>query len=236
MAASDWETGSGLVLDGGTATISDAEFTYNTKLGPNPVLKLTLTDVSDSDGNTTGEDVEQSFSCGKSLEPNKDGSELVGSARINKQTNLGILIDSAKALFDDVDDLVAILPNPKDAKAWVGTRWTFGTISLERLNPSTGETKVATPWVFTESHGRVESGKAAAAPKKAAKAAPAAEAAADDGDGGLFAQLVTLAGTFDDHGDFVDAALEVPGVDEDRDIQKAIVTTKAGSVWAAAKG
>jgi hypothetical protein len=47
---------------------------------------------------------------------------------------------------------------------------------------------------------------------------------------------VALAGEHEDHGDFVNAALDLDEVSNDRAIQKLVMGTKEGTVWAEAKG
>lgn len=248
MANADeaWGMGSGLALDGMTGVITAAEFGFNANIGAGIVcLNLTIEDTEDADA----EEVEQSFSCGNKFEASRDGSELVGGGKIIKTSNYGILLGS---LAECVDDVATDLPDfdPRVAASWVGLHATWGSIQSETTNPTTQVKSVKDKFIITEFHGFGEAEaeakpakksaakKAAASTKKAsssrvggAKADP--NAAPEGVDDELWAELLALANEHDDHGDFATAALDIEAVDGNKAAQKAIMGTKAGSVWAA---
>lgn len=226
----DWETSSGLALDGATVEIIGAEFGFNANMGAGiTCANFVMKDLD-------GEEIEQSFSVGQNFEASRDGSELVGNAKINKNSNYGLLIESVKDILDNPGDVIG---SPKVAANWIGTCWTFGSIEREVMNPTTKEKKISTKFIVTEYHGRPDAPAAsgAAKPAGAAKRAATGSATASnlDVDPELFAELVDLAKTHTDHEDFAAAALELDAVAENKAAQKAVMGTRAGSVWAAAK-
>lgn len=247
MAESDWELGSGFALDGMTVTVGDLEFTHDNKLGPNACAYFKFTECVDADGNEA-EDQEQKFTVGKNYDNAKDGASLVGSGKINENTNFGILLGSVKGLFESVAEAVEAVPNPKEAESWIGTRWTLGTITRQTKNPTTGEVKEdASKFVFTEYHGRGEEAAEAPAPKKAAastskrvgapaKAAPKAAKADDSLDDGVLDAMMAVVNDaderFDSEDDWQDAVLELDEVKASRPAQKAILRDGA-TYWAA---
>lgn len=233
----DWETGSGLALDGSVVTVTAAEFGFNANMGAGIVcLNLTLTTED-------GEDIDQSFSVGGKFEANRDGSAIEGKGKINRNSNYGLLIESVKEI---VDDPGSIIGSPKEAAGWVGTRWTFGTVERTTTNPTTGVEKVSSKFVVTEFHGQdaddTDDEPVAQKPakKSSAKGKPAAKKSAKKGgipdgiDADLWAELIELAGEHDEYEAFVDAALDVDGVAGDRAVQKAVMSTGDSGVWAAA--
>lgn len=233
----DWETSSGLALDGADVTVSNVEFGFNANMGAG----ITCANFTFVDDNTE-EELEQSFSCGKNFEANRDGSELTGNGKINKNSNFGLLIESIKEVIDNPGDVIG---NPKVAANWVGTKWSMGTVEREKMNPTTGEKKIGSSFVVTAFNGKAgdESGSGAAksaATKKASGSAKSAKPAASSNTGApegvddvLWNTLTTLAGEHEEHEDFVNAALELDDVSTNKAAQKAVMSTKAGSVWAA---
>lgn len=237
-----WETSSGLALDGLTGPIVSAEFGFNANMGAGiTCLNLTLTDDD-------GEEVEQSFSVGGKFEANRDGSAIEGSGKINKNSNMGLLIESIKEVVDNPGDVIG---DPKQAENWVGLIFTWGSIEREVVNPTTKEKKLSTKFVVVEYHGR-DDGEEEEAPAKTTRASgakkpaakPAARGAAAKKSNGipdgieeeLWAELLELAGEHEEHGDFAAAALDLAEVEGNKAAQKAVMGTKAGSVWAAREG
>lgn len=237
----EWELGSGLALDGADVEITGFEFGFNANISPDAVCaNVTFTDLE------SGEDYEQSFSTGKGFDASRDGSELVSARpkKINNNSNFGRLISSVVEVLDG--DPSALGGSPKLAGTWLGTRWSMGTKQVESYNPTTGEKKDRSAFIVTAYLGRdgEEGTKAkatakpvAAAKKATAKAAPAAAEEASDCPNGidedLWAQLIELANNSADHDTFVEAALDLDGVEGNRAASKAVMGTKAGSVWAA---
>jgi len=219
----EWQTGSGLALDGAQVIITKAQFGFNANLGPDvPVLNLTLTP---SEG---GEDIEQSFSVGKGWEFKNKGDLLEpanGKARpVNNQTGLGRLIDSAVAAIKASGEDFPF-STPKVASNWVGTEWTFKSNEHEVVNPKNNEKKVSLFWTVTEYHGKGEG-----AAKTTAKTTTKAKAAEPENTE-LVEQLFALARESADHESFMDAALELPGV-ENSPLEKRVIKAKGdGSIW-----
>lgn len=237
MADSGWALGSGFALDGATVTVESVEFGYNMKLGENACAHFNFTNVVDADGEDA-EDADQWFSVGKNFKPNKAGDELVGTGKINKNTNFGRLLMSALELFDSEEEAREAVDDPRQAECWAGTRWTLGTITVSTTNPTTGEKRDdAQKFVFKAYHGKAgDADEAPAKPAAKKAAAPAAKKVggakpATGNPAGLeqdeWDQLVALAAEHDDEDAFQDAALELT---LSKDAQKAIMK---GTVWAA---
>lgn len=222
----EWELSSGLALDGATGTITAMEFGFNAKIGAG-VLCANMS-ITPDDG---GEVIEQSFSVGKGWDASRDGSELVreggGGGSINKSTNFGILIASAIDCLDG--DGSKLGGTPRSTETWIGTTWDWGTVKHMTRNPTTGAEAEKDKFVVTKYHGR--DGAAAAA--KPAGAAKKAAAATEEIDPELWDKLVALAGEHAEHDTFVEAALDLPEVEGSKPAQKAVMGTRAGSVWAA---
>lgn len=230
----DWETGSGLALDGATVTVTALEFGFNASIGAG--VTCANFEFTDDDG----EVIEQSFSCGKNFEANRDGTELTGNGKLNRNSNFGMLIESLKAVLDNPGDTIG---SPKVAENWVGHRFEFGTVEVERKNPTTGVTSTKSAFIITGYAGTAEGGEveaaAPAAKPAAAKTGGVKKAAAPKAAGGaavigeeLWNGLVELASNSEDHDAFVNAALDWPEVDTSKDAKKLVMGTGAGSVWA----
>lgn len=238
-----WETGAGLPLVGADATITDAKFGINAKIGAD-ALCLILTFQPDG----TDEEVEQSFSVGNGWEPAEKGDLLVSAdgkpRKINANTNLGLLIDSIIGVgpFAQRGPAADTPPfaDPKRASDWIGTRWTVDTHKVDRKNPQTGVTTSKDAYVFTAYLGSADDnpkGASKAAAKGAGAGKPAAKKADDTygiDDDDLRAELIKAAKKADgDHNDFIENALAVEGVDGDSAVEKAVYAKKPGSLWAA---
>lgn len=226
LGDSEWETGSGLALADADVVVSAASFGYNANLGAD-VLCANFTFVP-AEG---GEPIEQSFSVGKGWEALEKGAKLVsedGRARkINGQTNYGRLIDSA---VQAVQASGGEMPfqSPRIADGWVGTSWHVGTVSVPTTNPSTKKETVSDKFVFTAFLGTTST---EAAAKPAAGAAKASGKAATGIDPKLRLALVELAEASDDHDAFTEKALELDGVEGNREAEKLVLKTGPGSIW-----
>lgn len=239
----EWETGSGFTLDGATATITDMQFGFNTAVSKDASFaNMTLEVVEGSESGAPGEVIDQSFSVGGNFVASRDGLKLEGNGKINKQSNYGILIDSVVATLVGAGyDPSELIGSPKEVEGWIGTTWVWGTIERETRNPTTGEQSKKSKFVVTE---YVEMEEAEATPAKApakavAKKAPAKKAAAGRKpalpaglDQEQFDYYVGLAGQYDDHDEFAQAMLEDEDVAASPDLQKAVMSTKPGSIWA----
>jgi hypothetical protein len=233
----DWETGSGLALDGATVTVTDLEFGFN----PNMGAGITCANFKFEDEG--GEEIEQSFSVGGKFEANRDGSEITGTGKINKNSNFGLLIDSVvEVLSEQGLHPGDVIGASKAAAGWIGTKWTFGSVERETTNPTTKEKKLSTKFIVTDYHGKGDDEPVAKASSKtstakagkgAAKSAAKSNGIPDGIESELWEQLVELAGESEAHEDFVNAALDLDDVASNKAAQKAVMGTKAGSVWAA---
>lgn len=227
----EWELGSGLTLDGAVATVTGAEFGFNANMGAGITCLNLKLETADH-----GEEVEQSFSCGGNFEASRDGSTLEGSGRINRGSNYGILLESVKEVLGDAGlNPGDVLGNPREAQSWVGTTWMWGTVERETTNPKTGQTKVSSKFIVTAFEGGA-GGNAGNA--KTAKASAGATSAGVKGNAKIDSEkwdyLVNIASQFNDYNEFVVAVMSDEDVRGSKDIQKAVMSSGDGSIWAAA--
>lgn len=233
----EWDLSSGLPLDGASVEVTKVEFGFNSNIGAGILCaNFTFTDLD------SGEDIEQSFSVGDGWDASRDGSELISSTgrprKISKNSNYGRLIASAIDALGSQERAAEVLGgSPRSASIWLGTRWRMGTVKVTTTNPTTGAQRERDAFIFAEFLGKGASGSAGAA-SSAPASAPAKAKAADNGvpdgiDGDLWEKLVALAREHDDHESFVEAALELDEVEGNKTAQKLVMSTKAGSVWAA---
>lgn len=281
----EWETSSGLPLDGATVEVTGIEWGRNNAIDPQRLFgNFTFSDLE------SGEEHEQSFSVGKGWETDRTGQMLepVNKNRrklqINDSTTYGILLDSAvECLGGKAAAGKELGGSPRDIHIWLGTQWVMGTIQMTTQNPQTGEEKQASRYVFVEYLGRsgedndaeeeeeveeVEEkpkGKARNTARNTTKASPkGSPSSAKSRSGGsaskskdssksqktstpngidretwdaLVETAKEIMGKDEDntHDDFVDEVIEWDSVDDDKNVQKAVMSTKAGSVWAAAQ-
>lgn len=235
----EWETGSGLQLDGTVATVTNVEFGFNANMGAG------ITCANFTLETPEGDEIEQSFSVGN-FEASRDGSSINGRGRINRNSNYGILMESVKEVLAEADENPGeVIGNPREAEGWVGTVWEWGTIERETMNPTTKETRTSSKFVVTAYIGKsddVDTGDEGAVEKVSAlktkkatakKAAKKASAIPDGIDEATWTELVEMARGFEDHGEFVDEALDREDVVGDKALQLAVMRTGAGTVWAA---
>lgn len=224
----EWTLGTGLALAGGDWTVAACSFGFNAKLGADALCaNFVFTDPSGE-----SEDQQQSFSVGKGWEAVDGGEALVREdgqrGKIGKTTNYGRLVNSA---MDATKAAGVAMPfaSPRLAAGWVGTSWTLGTVSYTTQFKDE-EAKERSAFVFTAYKGAGATATAVKAP--GGKAAPKAPSATDI-DADLLAALHALAVTHAaDHDAFVEAAYEIDGVDGVKHVEKAILKSAAGSIWA----
>lgn len=228
LLENEWETGTGLALDGMEAEITGFEFGFNSKLGADRLCaNVTFTPL---DG---GENAEQSFTVGKGWEVNADGWLVPENGKlrpVNKQSNFGMLIDSAVAAVKAADAEVPF-KSPRQADAWIGTKWKIGTTKVSgRVNVETGEAKDVDAFIFAGYLG-------AAGSKPSEKKGGASAGSTSKGGGKLDAdlrkKLLKLAITSDSPDDFAETALALDAVKESEAAQKVILD---GSLYAEANG
>lgn len=237
----EWETGSGFDLDGATATVTNMEFGFNSQIGQGTFANFDLTIVEGSESGDPGEEISQSFSVGGKFEATRDGSSIEGNGKINKNSTFGILMDSVvEVLREQGFDPGEVIGNPKVAANWIGKTFVWGTIEMETMNPTTKERAKRSKFIVTEYVGSDEDpGEAAPAAKKAPAKKPAAakKAAAKSLPAGLdqeqFDYYLDIAKQYEEHDDFAQAMLdEDEDVQANPELQKAIMSTRAGSIWA----
>lgn len=228
LLENEWDTSTGLALDGMEAEITGFEFGFNSKLGADRLCaNVTFTPLEE------GEPVEQSFTVGKNWEVDADGWLVPENGKlrpIGKQSNFGILINSA---ITAVQAANAEFPfrTPRDAAAWLGTKWKIGTIKVTgRKNIETGEEKDADAFIFSAYLG-------AAGSKPNEKKASAGAGSKGSGGGKLDAdlrkKLLKLAITSDSPDDFAETALALDAVKDSEAAQKVVLD---GSLYAEANG
>lgn len=229
----DWETSSGLALDGASGTITDFSFGYNNSIGAGVVCaNMTFTPDSGDD------DIEQSFSTGNRFEASRDGSELEGAGKINKNSTYGILIESVVRVLAEKDLSPGDVLGPsKVAGSWIGTRWTFGSFEKTTMNPSTKVESTSTKFIVTDYLGNADGDQPSGGKSKKAPAKKAASKGGGQPDGvsdDLWTFLLESAKNMDDHDEFASAMMEDEDVQASPAAQKAVMSTKAGSAWVAA--
>ena len=117
------------------------------------------------------------------------------------------------------------------AATFVGTKWHVTTTKVITTNPTTKEQKEKDAFVVSQYLGKGSDSKASTAgPKKSGKAT------LEDSDPDLFAELLSLAEEADDHDSFMEQALSLEAVEGNKMALNAVMSTKAGSVWAARGG
>lgn len=223
-----WELGGGLPLDGAEVTITDFAFGPNNDIAPGAIFA----NIVFTDGE--GEVHEQSYSVGQGWEAREKGAEIQPEdgrkRRLAKRSNFGIF----------VENLIAAVrrsgTNPADvlgrgfqfADSFTGLQLQMGSVEVVNTNRDTGEETRRdriVPVLYLGSEA--SSGKAEAA------ATPAPQEAAASGDP-LIDSLIELAQRHGDHDSFMDEALEAEGVTGNRDLEKKVMTTGKGSIWALA--
>lgn len=240
-AEDEWQTSSGLPLANADVEVLEASFGFNAKIGADTLCMNFTFGTLDDDGQVVGETIDQSFSVGSGWEARDGGKYLVDengnkNRTVNKQTNFGRLIDSAREAISASDEEFPFT-SPRIAEDWIGTRWHVGTVQVTTRNPQTEKETTKDAFVFTKYYGKTTTEKKAPAAK--GKTSSKAAAKADEGDdelAALRAQLVALAGECEDHEEFVDKALEIKGV-EGGPLERAVMRAKGdASIWAEVKG
>lgn len=141
-----------------------------------------------------------------------DGGKSVRFVGGGKQAfgkSYGRLCEQAFALTEAVADTDADPfkdAHPKDASAWIGTKWHMDEVEFE-FGGSIGTVRELQPVAY------LGKGDVAAPVSTAAPAAAAAAPAASNGD--LRATVENLARSMDNYADFQKAALAIPGVAAD---------------------
>lgn len=251
-----FDLGDGLPLSDANATIVGAEFRFDTEYSADAVV-LAFTFQPDEDG---VEEQTQLYSVGKNFEPLDGGSEVGHTSgkhvKISKQSNYGKFMRAAQECEGFADVARELGANTHAAEWWIGTRWHLTTEEFEVKNPSKPDqpAKIRTIIIPDEFLGLADGedgddgeeasepasrpAKKAAAKKGAAKKKVAAkvsnpldELAEQEGGEELIQTLRDLADTCEDHESFMEAAMDVDGVAGNSAAEKAILSTKPGSIW-----
>lgn len=234
----EWETGSGLPLAGADVEVIACSFGYNAVYSTEALCAMFT--FQNLEG---GEPQQQSFSVGKFWEAADNSDAIVSEdgrkRRISGVSNYGRLIDSAVAA---VKLAGADMPfaSPRIASGWVGTKWRIDTVPITNNYKGVETTKDA--FVFTAYLGAdaaTNSTTAGSAGSNVAVKVTSSKSAAASPtgiDGDLHVALTSLAKQHsDDHDAFVDAALELDGVEGNKMVERAILASSgAKSIWAEA--
>lgn len=222
---SEWETSSGLPLADADVTVVACSFGFNANLGADRLCaNFTFAPLEG------GELIEQSFTVGKGWEAKNKGAQLVNEdgtpRKVSNRTNFGRLIDSAVAAVKASGATVMPFESAKNADGWVGTNWHMDTVEVDTLNKKNEQVK-GEAFIFTAFLGGSPTDEAPAAAKGTSK-----PAAAKGGiDPKLRLALVELAEAADDHDAFTEKALELDGVEGNREAEKLVLKTGPGSIW-----
>jgi len=222
-----WGLTSGLPLADADVEITTFEFGFNANIGAGLVCANIGFTITDND-----ELVDQSFTVGDGWEIGGKGASISGKKKINNQTNWGRLVQSMISACGGPEGIQSTLPDAdyREAAGWIGTRWHLDTVDVEVYNPSNKTTKTASKIIATSFIGKGDASTNGAT-KPAAK--KSGKPALIDTDPALFAELLAIAETHADHEDFVGAVLERADVESNPVAVGAVMSTKAGSVWAA---
>jgi len=253
--------GSGLPLADQNVTVIAAVFKFDLEYSADACV-IGLTFQPDEEGM---EEQEQLYSCGKNMEPLDQGSAMGHTSgkqvKVNEQTNYGRFMKHAFACEGFLDMARESGNTPFDAALWEGSQWHLTTVEYETRNPSKPmePAKVRTAVVPDEFLGYGDDEEEEAPPAKksvakklpakkgvaAKKAAPAKipgaqtktlnELAEEEGGEELIEALRELAAECEDHDTFMEQAMEVEGVTGNRLAEKAVMSDKAGSIWADAQ-
>jgi hypothetical protein len=224
-----------LPLDDADVTIVGFEFGYNAKIGAGiGCANITFRN------NESGEDIEQSFTIGKAFDIVDKGRAIAGAAKtINANTNYGRLVMSMKDAIGGPEQMAAQFPDGfTQATSLLGSMWHLNTTKVEVKNLQTGNMQekdaiIATAFLGMDGEASKPAAAKPAAAKPAAASKPAGKPTLADTDPDLFAELVELAQQHDDYDDFVAAALDRDDVDGNALAMNAVMSAKAGGVWAA---
>ncbi len=226
----EWGLSSGLPLADAEVEVVSMEFGFNNDIAAGRTFANFTFRTED------GEEHEQSFSVGDGWEAKNKGAELGTEngkpKKLSQRSNYGMLVQSALEAVGGPEGMAKLGQGFRFASTWAGTKWLTATVQVESTKPGETESKKRDRIVFAKYLGRDDETAAPVGGKAPGKAA----AATPDVDEELWATLVDLASNADDHDKFMDEALELDGVAGNKAMEKLVMSTKAGSVWATAKG
>lgn len=256
--------GSGLPLADQNATVIAAVFKFDLEYSADACV-IGITFQPDEEGMEEQEQLYSCGKNMEPLDQGSAMGHTSGKqVKVNEQTNYGRFMRHAFECEGFLDIARESGNTPFDAALWEGSRWHLTTVEYETRNPSkpSEPTKVRTAVVPDEFLGYgddeeeeapAKTAKKTIAKKTIAKKGVAAKKAtpakipgaqskvlnelAEEEDGEeLIEALRELAAECEDHDTFMEQAMEVEGVTGNRLAEKAVMSDKAGSIWADAQG
>ncbi len=231
-----WNLSSGLPLDGAEVVVTDACFEFDTSYNADAVVaKLTYAFL-----NGEGDPQTQMYSVGKNWEPVDGGSAVAHTSGkrvgINKGSNYGVLVGGLMSC-EGADKARAVANErgmePDHAGLWTGMKFRLKNVS--RPNNIEGAKKATIDTLIPAEFLGVDDASAPVA--SGAKGSSATSAAgAKSGITGIsaatMAELNALAQSAADFDTFMEQAMEIDGVAGNKAAEKAVMSSKAGSIWA----
>lgn len=252
---SSWDTTSGL-MDGRMEEVTAAWFGENEeseRAGDKLYLHL-QGNLYEEGADVPVEDHILRLSIGSGFEVYEEGAEVEhgsGKNQFNRNTGIGRFIDSIKAL-DNADEVFAYLGERGEATqatTFEGLSFTYENVNFPFTNDDGENVDYYVPQIteFEVPGAKKTRGKAKSTTRKSttkksttrkkapAKKAPAKKSRAKKSDEDVLKdKLVELAGEFEDHEEFVEAALEeFPEVEEFDDLHVDLMD-EDGEIWTTA--
>lgn len=235
--------GSGLPLDGAEVVITDAAFEFDTSYNADAVVcKMVYSFL-----NGEGEPQTQLYSVGKNWEPVDQGTAVAHTSgkrvSINKMSNYGSFVDgflNCEGKREAMEVARARGLEPDRAALWIGMKFQMKMVS--RPNPMEGAKKPTIDALVPAKFLGVDDA-AGTSGTSATKTTGAAGSGSGTGSGAkatasnagidpdLLAQLNQLAQDASDFDTFMEQAMEMEGVAGNKAAEKAVMSSKAGSVW-----
>ncbi len=238
---------SGLPLAGADCTVTNVEFGYDAQYNAEACVAIITFQPDEGDAQN------QLYSVGKNFEPAARGKELVHKSgkntNVNDSSNYGRFVKA----YTEMDGAAKAMKDFRDAGAtavfnadWLeGCRFSMGTIKINVGRGAEMKEKdliVPVAYLGREGQSAAASAKGGSklAPKAGSKVAvkPAAKVEAEDEaetwgieDEELLAALIDIAANAEDFDAFTEAATDLDGVIGNKPVQKAVMSSKAGSLW-----
>lgn len=251
-----FDLGDGLPLSDANVTITNAEFVFDTEYSADAVV-MRFTFEPHEEGT---EPQNQLYSVGKAFEPLDSGAAVGHTSgkhvKISKQSNFGKFMRFAQECEGFAEAAREHGADTHAAEWWIGSMWHLTGHEEPKFKDGKiveGETRtLIVPDEFLGYADEEEApskpatkapAKKAAAKKGAAKKAAAATGAAtvdalreEEGGEELIEQLQALAAECEDHDAFMEQAMDLDGVAGNRVAEKAVMSSKPGSIWADREG
>lgn len=234
-----WAVSTGLVESIEEGEITNAFFGYDSDIKENVCYFKLVINTNDPDIGDDGEHIE-AYSCGDGWEPaDKEGSRVQREdgkeKNFNRSSKMGKLTTAAITLAEDnMRDRGA----PFEAATWIGLKFSFEQTELGKFKGEPYFGLMPTEYLGTVETGKKTSKPASSKPASTPKATPAASTSSNGGgelDPKLRAQLMALAVDCDSHAQFVERAFsELEGVSGNKEVEKAVIDRKPGSLYAEA--